>query len=210
MKKAVTHYAMAMICLSLCFTACNCDEKAPAVTTPQPVEPLDEVHDLAGFLIEKDNMLYLRESDRDDVLDALQAKAQDDGHYQVSIDDGSGEHKEFPITLEYTDYPYLYADALSGILPDTLFNWMFVKVFVNASCGDLHKGFTSDCIATFGRHRQFGQSMIWRIDDWKSCRRGEGTCVEVLRAVGDVTYHPDDHCQDTLFTRISIPRFACK
>ena len=51
--------------------------------------------------------------------------------------------------------------------------------------------------------------MIWQVDTWQSCNRGDGICVELLKPVGSIMYFPAANCADSVFIRKDILRFRC-
>jgi len=95
------------------------------------------------------------------------------------------------------------------VAPFGIYDSMIVKIYTSAKCGKTHAGFRTGCIGTFGRHRAFGNSMEWSVQNWKNCAQGDTVCVERYRQVGTITYYQGFNCMDTLFTTQPIMRYRC-
>lgn len=168
---------------------------------PQSDGALDDTADLAAYLDGNERVMYVRPDQRDAVLNKLQAKAAGDSLFHATV---GGETVTFKLIT--TDMPYLYTNEMFEI-PVLALRW---KIYFNARCGQKHPGFVSPCIATFGPHKAFGQSMTWTVNDWYSCMRGDSLCIEKYQPVGTITYYPDLNCQDTTFVIRNIMRFRCR
>lgn len=168
---------------------------------PLPVGELDDVTDLAAYLDGDASVLYVRPVLTEAVMGKLGAEKISEGRYTARI---KGDSVTFRMIA--TEVPYVYARELHELPLTAALRW---KVYFNARCGQKHAGFTSPCIGTFGPHRAFGQSMIWRVEDWMSCTKGDSLCIEKYKPVGTITYYPDPNCQDTTFVTRNIMEFRC-
>ena len=169
---------------------------------PKAVTPLDDVKDLGAVLNGDEGKLFVRPGLKDSVLHRLGTTDVGDGVYEAKLDG-----KSVRFVAETTATPVVYVPG--SIEPLVVPRTVIAKIYINAECGATHPGFLSPCIGTFGPHRQFGQSMLWQVDTWQSCTRGEGMCVELLRPVGSIMYFPAANCADSVFIRKDILRFRC-
>ena len=164
---------------------------------------LDDVSDLSGYFNGAEKKLYVREGSQQDLLNKIAAKPlRTEGSYEAVIRD---QRYEFSLVVTKTPFifsPDFYSDSLR---PGS----MHAKFYLNAECGQLHPGFVSPCMGTFGPHRAFGRSMIWQVTPWKDCIKGSNLCVEWYKQVGTITYYPDANCADTMFVTQPIMRFRC-
>ena len=169
--------------------------------SPAPREPLDDSRDLAGLFDGRNNTLYVRSGLADTLLGLIGARKEGEGYSAVV--------KEQPITFTVVSVPYpgVYSPQHWGPFDTT--KEFISKFYFDAECGQGHPGFVAPCMATFGPHRAFGNSMTWQVNNWKSCTRGKSWCVEVWKPVGTVTYYPGFNCADTMFVTRPIMEFRC-
>ena len=165
--------------------------------------PVDEVNNLVGFLDGAEGILYVMPDMHELVLNKLGAEPVSDTTCQVDLSAYPGVSDE-PVTfsLVVTDRPYVYAlkplpRTSDAPLPGT------VKVFRNATCGNTHPGFKTECmgVPVWMPERQNYQGMRLSVDPWKSCTDGADTCKAVYARVGSATFYPALNCAgpDTTF-----------
>ena len=173
---------------------------------------LDNRKNLIAFLDGPNKVLLVNPEYKDTVLVLLQAEEGEDDSlrmFQWFVRDG-----EFKIYFDIfeTDSPYTYTFFDESLWVDsirTYYPFYYVKLYINAECGKVHPGFVAACIGTFGRHRAWGNSMRWQVNQWKSCTSGKRICIEKFKRIGRIDYYPDQNCLDTTFIRRAIFRWAC-
>ncbi len=159
--------------------------------------------DLIGvFNAELNQLLYLEEA-REKVEKALGATIMDTSS---TFTYEGNSYNAVPVP---TDNLAPFSSGEAGIYQQGERIPLIIRIYWNAECTKVHPGFISPCIGTFGRHRRFGNSMIWTVNNWNSCAKGTSVCLEKLKIVGNIDYFPRPNCMDTIFTRVNIVRFAC-
>jgi hypothetical protein len=173
----------------------------------------DKENNLIAFLDGPNEALLVNPAYTDTVLVILQAE-------KIELTDSfrttywfvrDGESKIYFDIFE-TDSPYVYTFFEGYDWYDstrTYYPYYYIKLYNNADCGKVHPGFVAPCIGTFGRHRLWGNSMQWQVNEWKSCTSGENICVEAYSKVGTIEYYQDPNCQDISFIQRDIYRWAC-
>lgn len=163
---------------------------------------------LAGVLDVSSGRLYTDSDQRDSVLKVLEAREVMDSivrEEQLFYTNQMDSTVYF--TIETTADLQVFALDLAGAAFPVGF--LGIKIWVDASCNVNHPGFMAPCMRTFGRHRNFGNSMHWTVNTWKSCGSGAGYCMEILKKVGDIYYYPDFNCGDSVFVRQNLRQFRC-
>ncbi len=161
----------------------------------------DEEENLVGYLDSFNRALYVKPEFRDSVLAVLLSgeHIQDSSAYFI-IETLS------PLNFSYF-FDSLWVDSVRHYYP----TYSDLKIYINADCGKVHSGFTSDCIGTFGEHRFWGRSMKWTVKEWRSCTSGSSICIEKYERIGEIIYYQDDNCLfiDTLTITRGIYEWAC-
>lgn len=186
-----------LVVLALCIFV-RCQEQSEE--TPEPT--------LAGVLDISSGRLYTTDTQKDSVLEALQA---------LEIIDTLEREEQFYFTNLLDSTIYFAVDTTADLqvfeldLDGTAFSPEFwgIKVWAEAECNRNHPGFQAPCMRTFNRHRIFGNSMYWTVNNWQSCGGGTGYCFELLKKVGDIYYYPDFNCGDSSFVAQNLRRFRC-
>lgn len=170
--------------------------------TPDPGEPLNDSRDLAALFDGRTETMYVRAGLADTLLGLLAAKREEDGRYSALL-------KDRPVVFAFVEVeqPRVYSPEQWGWYDTT--KAFISKIYFESECGQGHPGFVAPCMATFGPHRAFGNSMTWQVNNWKSCTRGKSWCVEVWKPVGTITYYPDFSCSDSIFVTRPIMEFRC-
>lgn len=158
-----------------------------------------------GVLLADPPQIHVLEGEEETVITALGARLTEDSTYSVVTEDSLGQSVTLSCKLSVTDN----LDKYLVLLMDGLFSYGPRIVYKNARCGNTHPGFTADCIATFGGHRAFGNSMTWTVKTWKSCANGDTLCVANIATVGQITYHQSNNCSDTTTINRPIIRLRC-
>jgi hypothetical protein len=192
MKEIILAVSFALI-LFVCITGCG---------QVSSEKELDKVENLIAYLDGANEILFVKPEFKDTVLAIL-----NDGdilkdllsNFNV-IETGS------PYTFTLFD-DSLWIDTTRYYYPD----YTYLKLYINADCNKVHPGFTSDCMGTFGRHRFWGNSMLWKVNTWKSCSAGSNICIETLERIGHISYYSDSNCMslDTLVITRGIYEWAC-
>jgi hypothetical protein len=179
------------VCLLLSFTACK---KQP---DGQTKEAIGLVHGGLGQILTV-------QGEEELVLDILEAKQKEGTQYEIGVDDSLGNVEKRLFTLN------VVGDLTEFIAQiDTMVSYPLQIVYKNARCGNPHMGFNAPCMATFGAHQNFGNSMTWSVDPWQSCMNGDTICVEKWKKVGLITYYQSQNCSDTLTITRPIRKFRC-
>ncbi len=168
---------------------------------PAPQGPLNDSRDLAGLFDGQTNTMYIRSGLTDTLLGLIGARKEGEGFSAVVKGQPIG------FTVVVVPYPGIYSPEHWGPFDTT--KAYISKFYFDAECGQGHPGFVAPCMATFGPHRAFGNSMTWQVNNWKSCTRGKSWCVEVWKPVGTITYYQSFNCSDTLTVTRPIMEFRC-
>ncbi len=159
--------------------------------------------ELIGVFNEELNQLTYLSDRSQDLAEALGGEVMDTSAY---FSFGGKDYNAAALGLSSL---YPLHSGYAGFYPQGINIPLILKIYVNADCNRNHPGFISPCMGTFGPHRARGNSMFWTVNNWTSCGPGDSVCIEMLRVVGNIEYHQDRNCLDTLFTRVNIVRFAC-
>lgn len=159
--------------------------------------------EMIGVFNEELNQVIIIPGKEDEVGEALGGTVRDTSAYFTF------QGREFNTSVDQANNLLPFYSGATGIYPQGQQIPIILRIYWKAECNNQHAGFISPCMGTFGPHRARGNSMIWTVNNWTSCGQGESFCIERLQSIGDITYHPDWNCMDTLFTRMNIVRFAC-
>jgi hypothetical protein len=142
------------------------------------------------------------------LLKILQATEIRDGVYSTSQSDPEDGQAMLTFTAEEMNDPEYYLEIFNPMESGTS---KLLLIHQNARCGQVHPGFVSPCMGTFGIHQRFGQSMTWKVQPWKSCTDGDTLCIERLKIVGSIEYYPTINCVGLDSNLISRPirRMRC-
>jgi hypothetical protein len=187
----------------MCFISCNQSQ----------IKALDPINDLAAYLNSKDGILYVMPQYEQKVLGMIKAESIGEGMYQVKNIPINDRFISINFTISLVALPYYFTFSSSRdyppllVVPDT--NHICLRAYSNSECSKIHPAFVSDCLGTPKDKRHLGNFMIWNVDKWKSCQAGDDFCIELLSKVGEVEYHYDSLCMDTMIVTENLYQYQC-
>jgi hypothetical protein len=204
---------------SLFFVACNKEHAIiedpitppPDTIVVNPADTPDPANDLVAWYSPLTDVLLVDPNYFENVLVTLQAQPQSNGSFAMHGVNLLGEPRPVQFTVRFVEVPNIFLEVQATekpLTPDLVSTFTekgtSYKVFKNAECGKLSKGFESGC-----ENGADGTSTkrIWY--DIRRCERGNGFCTEALSVQGrSVTYH-NANCQGPVKSESSINGYAC-
>jgi hypothetical protein len=215
-----------LVFASLMFVSCEKEKivEIPVVTTvrdtievPVVTDPggncdlPHEVEDLVAWYSPVSNILFVHPGYLENVLQTLQAQPSSLNGYSMNGINLYGEPRPVHFQVELKPSPEIFAQATATeaqLTPDLIQTFTekgtSYKVYKNAECGKLQKGFESLCE---GNADGTSTKRTWY--EIRRCERGNGFCTEAMGLHGkSVTYH-NGNCQGPAKSETSIMGYAC-
>lgn len=219
-------FAATFLLLSAGFLFVSCEKEniivdiPDVVTVQDTIERPDEVHDLVAWYNPLRGTFLVDPNYLEGVLSALQAVPVNNGTNGGFVMNGVNLLGE-PVTVHFTIEPvkvpdiYLQATATEVTLttgqpltPDLIHTFTekgtSYRVYKNAECGKLNKGFEGECeAAPDGTSRK----RVWY--EIRTCERGNGFCTEALGIQGRQVTYFNANCQGPVKSEEPLPGYMC-
>ncbi len=186
--------------------------EVPVVTTVKDTcERPHEVEDLIAWYSPLTDVLLVAPNQIENVLVTLHAKPTSTGGFILEGVNLFGEPRLVHFQIEVANSADIYAKAEATekqLTPDLIQTFTekgtSYRVYKNAECGKLQKGFDSPC-----ENNQDGTSTKRTWFDIRKCERGNGFCTEALGLQGrSATYH-NGNCQGPIKSESPLAGYAC-